>query len=78
MMPFSNLLLNVYFVFLLKLIVITKRSRFNQKQIEIIFEFVYTENKIQRAKFKSVILNMKLKTNKSSTESHRWFILTFI
>ena len=44
--PFSNLPLNVYLVFLVKSAITAKETRLNRKEIEITLGFVYTKYKV--------------------------------
>ncbi len=62
MVPFQNLLRNVYPIFPVKLTVIAKRTRLNRKQIRICSGFPYTEYKVQGATFKSATLDLQCKT----------------
>ena len=78
MVPFPNLLLNVYPVFPIKSAIIAKKTRFNRKQIRITSGFAYNKYKVQGATFKSLTFDLWHKLIKKSTKSHRRFCFIYV
>ena len=56
--PFPRFLSNVYLVFSVRSIVIAKMTNINKHQIELTLGFAFTEYKVQRATFKSTVLDL--------------------
>ena len=75
---FQSLPPNVYLVFLVKLIVTTKGTKLNKKQIGITPKFIYTKYKVQKAMLKSAVLDLQCKTSNRSTKYYKRFCLTYV
>ena len=58
--------------------VMVKKTRLNKKQISISFGFVYTKYKVQKATFKSAILDLQQKIIKKTARSHKLFGYIYI
>ncbi len=78
MVLFPNLPHNIYPIFPVKSTVTAKRTRLNRKQIGISPGFAYTEYKVQGAMFKSATLDLRRKTIKKTTESHKRFCSIYV
>ena len=78
MVPFPNLLRNVYPFFPVKSTVTAKKTRLSRKQIGISLGFAYTKYKIQEATFKFATLDPQHKTIKKTAKSHKRFRAIYI
>lgn len=77
MISFLNFLLNVYLVFLVKLVIISKNTSFNRRQIGNTLGFVYIKYKIQGALFKFTVFDLQ-QNPKRSIENHKQFYLIYV